>query len=297
MHARIAAVLMLVSLAIAGCAGLETGPGPGLRVLSDTRVTGFAFPESVGCDPYEGVLYVSQFGGTELKPAEKDGNGFISKLARDGSVLDKRVFSEKMNKPKGIWVERGKLWVTDIDSVWIFDTRTKKGRRLPLPTTFANDPAVVGGVLYVTDNRADMVVRVEPADFLDEKVQPKVTEAFAKKSVNPNGIWPAADGTLLIAGFLAADQPRAIFAYDPRDGSVRTVTQALGRLDGLYEMRDGSILATDWNSGSLFHWSPRRGMVPLAKDFKGPADFCVMGETVYVPDLVQSQVRIIRLAR
>ena len=35
----------------------------------------------------------------------------------------------------------------------------------------------------------------------------------------------------------------------------------------------------------------------LAKDFKGPADFCVMGSTAYVPDLVKSEVRIIRMDR
>jgi hypothetical protein len=36
-------------------------------------------------------------------------------------------------------------------------------------------------------------------------------------------------------------------------------------------------------------------MKTLAKDFKGPADFCVMGESVYVPDLVKSEIRIIKL--
>jgi hypothetical protein len=40
-------------------------------------------------------------------------------------------------------------------------------------------------------------------------------------------------------------------------------------------------------------------MQKLAEGFKGPADFCVIargkGLTAYVPDLVQSQVRIIEL--
>ncbi len=41
-------------------------------------------------------------------------------------------------------------------------------------------------------------------------------------------------------------------------------------------------------------------MRALASGFKGPADFCVIpdekGLTVVVPDLVQSQLRFIRLA-
>lgn len=43
------------------------------------------------------------------------------------------------------------------------------------------------------------------------------------------------------------------------------------------------------------------GPEPLAKGFKGPADFCVVPEAngflVVVPDLVQSELRIVRLAR
>ena len=44
-------------------------------------------------------------------------------------------------------------------------------------------------------------------------------------------------------------------------------------------------------------WSAKGGKQDLAKNFKGPADFCVMGDTVYVPDLPGSQLRIIRLGR
>src|SRR5262245_6206548 len=61
-----------------------------LRVVSEQTVSGFAFPESVAYDPRAKVLYVSQFGGTELKPAEKDGNGKISKVSLSGKVLEER---------------------------------------------------------------------------------------------------------------------------------------------------------------------------------------------------------------
>jgi hypothetical protein len=40
---------------------------------------------------------------------------------------------------------------------------------------------------------------------------------------------------------------------------------------------------------------------PLAKGFKGPADFCVIpdakGYSVYAPDLAKSELRLIRLAQ
>ena len=66
-------------------------------------------------------------------------------------------------------------------------------------------------------------------------------------------------------------------------------------------MQDGSILATDWNSGSLFRWSEKSGMETLASGFKGPADFAVVPERrglmVVVPDLVASQLRMVHLAQ
>src|ERR1700687_2564308 len=106
-----------------------------LRMISEQTVTGFAFPESVAYDPKAKVLYVSQFGGTEPKSAEKDGKGKISKVSLSGKVLEEQFLpraGETMNKPKGIWVKGNRLWVTDIDVVWIFDLNRRKGRKVEL---------------------------------------------------------------------------------------------------------------------------------------------------------------------
>jgi len=274
----------------------------GLRMVSEQTVTGFAFPESAAYDPQAKVLYVSQF-GSELKPAEKDGKGKISKVSLSGKVLEDRFLpahGETLHKPKGIWVRGDRLWVTDIDAVWIFDLKTRKGKKLELPGMgFANDPMVQGNSLYVSDNRGDMLYRVEPADFLNYKGTPQVTVVFAGKGINPNGLYPARDGSLLMVGFLSADKARGIYSLS-KSGQIKALAENVGRLDGVYQLRDGSLLVTDWNSGSLSRWSTKTGMQPLAKGFKGPADFCVIpdakGLTVVVSDLVQSQLRFVRLA-
>jgi hypothetical protein len=292
------ALLAATAALLAACAPIAVGPPGPWRAVSETTIAGLAFPESAGCDRENNVVYVSQFGGTQLKPAEKDGLGFISKLGPDGRILEARAFPDTMNKPKGIWVERGRLWVTDIDGVWIYDTSSKKGRKLALPgIQFANDPAVVGNTLFVSDNRSDQLFQVEPADFLDAAVQPKVTVAMSKKEIHPNGLWPARSGTLLMVGFQSPDKPRGIHALSP-GGETRELAAPIGQLDGVYELRDGSgLLVTDWKSGTLARWTPQGGMEPLARDFKGPADFCVMGTRVYVPDLVKSELRIVTLGR
>jgi hypothetical protein len=276
--------------------------GKGLRVVSDQTIRGFAFPESVAYDPKAKVLYMGQF-GSELKPAEKDGKGKISKVSMEGKVLEDRFLpapGETLHKPKGIWVRGERLWVTDIDVVWIFDLKSRKGRKLDLQGMgFANDVAVQGSALYISDNRGDMVYRVEPADFLNHQGNPQIAVVFAGKSINPNGLYPARDGSLLMVGFLSPKQARGIYSVS-KSGEIKTLAPEIGRLDGVYQMRDGSLLVTDWNSGSLSQWSAKAGMQTLASGFKGPADFCVIpdekGLTVVVPDLVQSQLRFVRLA-
>lgn len=99
---------------------------------------------------------------------------------------------------------------------------------------------------------------------------------------------------------MSPEQARGIYALGA-DGAIKEVARDLGRLDGVFEMDDGTVLVTDWNSGSLSRWSPKTGMEPLAKGFKGPADFCVVPEgqglLVVVPDLVKSELRMVRLTR
>jgi len=236
-----------------------------LKVESDTMFTGVTHAESIGCDPKGKAFYASEF-GSKLAPLEKDGAGYISKWSLDGKLIEKNFLpgegGEKLNKPKGIWVQGNRLWTTDIDSVWVFDLTTKKGRKLALPgAQFANDPAVQGKALFVTDNRTGK-------------------------------------SGLTVVGFVAPDQPRAIYRIG-KGGKPAAISDPIGRLDGVYELKDGSLLVTDWNTGSLFQWSKKLGVHKLADGFMGPADFCAIerkaGVTVYVPDLVQSQVRIIKL--
>jgi hypothetical protein len=277
-------------------------PATGATVISEQRLVGFAFPESVGCDARDGSLYVSQF-GSELEPTQKDGKGYISKLAADGSMLEEQflpVAGQVLHKPKGVWIQGDRLWVTDIDAVWVFDLTTRRGRKVALPgIEFANDPTVTGEALYVSDNRGDSLYKVQPADFLSTGSAPSVSVVFSGKSVNPNGVFASHAGAILMVGFKSREEPRGVFELS-RTEPV-SVSVPIGRLDGVHEFADGSLLVSDWDSGSLMLWEASGGVQTLATGFKGPADFCVLdsgaGVTVAVPDLVASELRLIRLRR
>jgi hypothetical protein len=274
-----------------------------LKVISEKTVTGFGHVESVAYDPKEKVFYTSDF-GEALKPADKDGKGKITKVSLDGKILEDGFLPAKgqvLNKPKGISIKGNRLWVTDIDSVWVFDLKTKEGKKLELPgIEFANDPAVMGGALYVSDNRSDQLFRVEPADFLKSKTAPKITVVFKGKGVFPNGLYPGKGGTLLMVGFEGKDKPHGIYSMAPGT-EPELMSDNIGMLDGVYRLKNGDLLATDWVSGSLFQWNKKMGIHKLATGFKGPADFCVVrndaGYLVAVPDLVKGEIRLIQLGK
>ena len=302
---RVMTAGLVLLVGMAGVAGIASAADAGkLRVVSDQTVTGFNFPESVGCDPRGKALYVSQFGGYALKPAEKDGNGRISKLSLDGKLVESRFLPDPgdvLNKPKGNWIKGNRLWVADIDSVWVFNLKTHEGRKLPIPgIEFANDVAIMGNALYVSDNRADKLFKIEPADFLGAMGKPKLPGRVSGTGLTPNGLYPAKDGSLLVVGFKSDKEPKGIYSVSAK-GEIKELAKDLGRLDGLYEMKDGTLLVTEWNSGSLLSWSAKDGKQTLASGFRGPADFCVIpqakGYLVAVPDLVKSELRLIQLAR
>jgi hypothetical protein len=309
MNKGMQAVLILAAGMVAAQIGLgapaQAADAGKLRVMYDQTKTGFGFPESVVYDPAAKLFYVSNFGGSTLQPGEKDGMGRIAKMSLDGQIIESRFLPEPgdgvMNKPKGLWVKGNRLWVTDIDSLWVFDLKTHKGKKLPIHgIVFANDPAVMGNAVYVSDSRADSIYKVEPADFLNVKA-PRITKVLSPgKSVDPNGLWPAKGGSLLIAGFKSPKEPRALFSLSAK-GDVKKLSDDIGMLDGLYQMPDGTILATNWVAGALFSWTAKDGVQILASGFKGPADFCVVpqpnGYLVVVPDLVKSELRFIKLVK
>jgi hypothetical protein len=298
---RIALGICLAALPLAIATTLSAKE---LKVISEQTVTGFGHVESVAYDPKGKALYTSDF-GPDLKPADKDGKGKITKVSLDGKILEDGFLPAKgqvLNKPKGIWISGNRLWVTDIDSVWVFDLKTKEGTKLELPgVTFANDPAVIGDTLYVSDNRSDQLVRVRPADFLNTKVAPKITVVFKGKSIFPNGLYPGKNGALLMVGLESKEKPHGIYQLALGSDQPTMVSDNIGMLDGLYRMSNGNILATDWMSGSLFQWNKKMGMHKLATDFKGPADFCAFpnnkGLMVVVPDLVKGELRFVQLGK
>src|SRR5687767_11603078 len=64
----------------------------------NTMFAGIPNPESAVAD--DQMLYVTDI-GRELKPMEKDGDGKIWRLTKDGKFIDNDFFKGNLNSPKG----------------------------------------------------------------------------------------------------------------------------------------------------------------------------------------------------
>ena len=118
--------------------------------------TVMATPESVKYDPNGDVLYVANINGM---PLDKDGNGFISKLATDGSVIELE-WATGFDAPKGMGIYEGTLYVTDIDHVRAVDMTNGsiKESYFVEGSSFLNDITIdKDGKVFISDMRTGKV--------------------------------------------------------------------------------------------------------------------------------------------
>ena len=119
----------------------------------------FKTPESVCFNPGSQVLYVANING---KSSEKDGNGFISRLALDGKILELKWITG-LNGPKGMGIYDGLVYVADIDRVAVIDINTKSINKFyDFPEAlFLNDIAIdQNGAVYVSDSDSKQIYRI-----------------------------------------------------------------------------------------------------------------------------------------
>src|SRR5207249_1150955 len=100
---------------------------------------------SILYEPRSDVYLVSNINGD---PTASDGNGFISRVAPDGRILELKWIDGakpgvRLNGPKGMAVAGDTLYVSDITAVRMFDLRTgaPKDAVVILGSTFMNDLA------------------------------------------------------------------------------------------------------------------------------------------------------------
>ncbi|VFR57280.1 periplasmic ATP/GTP-binding protein [plant metagenome] len=241
---------------------------------------GLASPESVVHDTVDDVYYVSNINGGI---ADKDGNGFISRVAPDGSVLalkwaDGANDGTTLHAPKGLAIAGRTLYVADIDTVRLFDLATGKPQgEVPIPgATFLNGLAALpsGEVVgtesallvdgtTVTPTKKDFIYRIGT----DRRV---AVVAQTPELNQPNGIAVLASGQFLVSTRGAAE----VYELTP-GGEKRNVRTLPGTIvDGVGLAPDGRIFASSWETSEVYTVTPD-GQVstPFGKLAVPAADF------------------------
>ena len=206
---------------------------PGPITVADV---GFATPESVLHDTSADVYLVSNINGA---PLDADGNGFISRLSPEGEVLelkwiDGEAENVTLNAPKGMAIQNGMLYVTDIDCVRMFDAATgaAAGETCIEGATFLNDlaPHPEDGVL-VSDSGLDPTFATTGTDAVYHLAGDRYAPVIMDPGLGaPNGL-AVADGAVTVVTYYGGE----IFRVDGTQTRTDVLASCVHRV-----MADGS---------------------------------------------------------
>lgn len=259
------------------------------------EATGFENPESALPDTAAGVIYVSNVAGG---PADKDGNGFISKLTIDGQVSALKWVTG-LDSPKGLALAGGKLYVGDLDQLVEIDvaTGTISARHQAPGAKVLNDVAADSeGRIYVSDWVGNAIWRLA-----DGKLEKLVENADLK---NPNGLFVEKDSLIVAAwGAMAADfstkVPGNLLAVtlDGKTISNLGSGKPVGNLDGIEPYDAQSYVVSDWVAGKIFQIASTGEAKELLSLGQGTADigFIAATRTLLVPMMTQGKVLAYKL--
>lgn len=276
--AAVAGALAL-ALTCSACKKQEQHPAPAPPAVIVVADTGFNHPESVLYDSVADTYLVSNINGS---PFAKDDNGFISRLSPDGRIvtlkwIDGATSDVTLNGPKGMGIKADTLFVADIDEVRLFDRRTGAPLgSVAIPgATFLNDVCVgPDGTVYITDSGLKPAGAAMSASGTDAlwKLGPRhrpVAVARGSDLGRPNGIIADATGVFMVT--LGSGQ---VFHFDKAGTRTELAKPPQGSLDGLIELKDGTLLLSSWDAKAVYRLAPGAQQYTVVVDsVVSPADF------------------------
>lgn len=212
-------------------------------------VEGLAGPEAVHWDAEQQLWFISNFNGD----AAGDANGFVSKVASDGEIVDLEFMTgtdqHPLHGPRGMRIDGKRLWVADADGLHAFDRRS--GDQLEFvdfsdhAPGFLNDVEIgPDGAIYLTDTGNARLFRVA-----DGEISVVAGEDLPSP---PNGVaWDPAHEALMLAPWGGG---RTFIGYRPAAGDLiegPTLPDG-GNMDGLEPWRGGLLIASQHDQAIWF---------------------------------------------
>lgn len=292
-HRRIAITMLCMSLAPAGVVADEAEKR---LIIEDI---GLSTPESVEYYAAEDVYLVTNINGN---PLAADGNGFISKLKPDGSVvglkwIDGANEGVSLNAPKGAAIVGEHLFVADLNQVHVFELPGGK----PLRSISIDGSTFLNGItpgdddsVYVTDSGfgegfaasgSDAVYQVWADGNYDVVVK-------GEELGHPNGIWN--DGDRLVVVTFGSGK---MLSIDDAGTQTAMPTPPTGALDGLVKTSNGHFLVSSWDGSAIYRLNDDDTFSPMAENLDAPADLGIdtKRNRLLVPLFKQNKVVILPL--
>lgn len=251
--------------------------------------------------PYDGGLLIANFGTEQLNPLNTEGKGYIV-LHKDGKNEVLIPADGHLSAPKGMLVRDGYLYVCDVNKVMVYNLADKAAepRTIALPegNLFANDLVSEGDYLYVSVTNTGRIFRVD----ISRPGQPGQPQEWLSV-VGPNGLL-LHEGSLYVASYPAdgstTDAHVVYRIADLKNPVAEKWMEVPGQYDGLAVASDGKALyVTNWTPAQVSRIDLNtRQLSPL--DLKlpqalvGPADITVTGGYLYIPDLPNSRVVVVK---
>ncbi len=289
------ALLFIFALIVAACGSTsnkkqstteETKPNYKLELIweSDTAVR---TPESVLLDRKRDILYVSNI---NEGPWEPDGNGFISKMDKNGKIIDLK-WIEGISAPKGMGISGNSLFIADISELIEADINTGEiVNRIEVEgNPQLNDITVGGkGEVYVSGSGSNKIYKLENGD-LSVVFEGDEGERF-------NGLYWEKDRILLITS--ASSQFKEIPWVSME---ARVISENMGHGDAICPVGDGGYITTSW-AGAVFYVSEDGEVTKLLdtemlKENAADADFCIDEQILYLPTFFKNQVKAYKLVK
>jgi DNA-binding beta-propeller fold protein YncE len=222
----------------------EAGPKNSIKKVTLEKVwstdTVFRVPESVCYDPARNVIYVSNIVGD---PGTVDGEGFISRLHPDGTIIDLEWIHD-LNAPKGMGVFKNFLYVADISKVVVIDIgESKVVENYEIPgAAFLNDISIdADGMVYVSDSHLSKIHLIRNGEI--------ETWMEGAPLNGPNGLFCEKDWIMIAS---SGDQQVKKVQKDNRE--VMVITTEIGHGDGIVKDALGNYVVSDW-AGQIFYIS------------------------------------------
>lgn len=253
------------------------------------EATGLNNPESVVYDNPSDSLYVSNVNGA---PNEKDGNGYISKISPDGSILRKH-WVVGLNAPKGLAIHNDTLYVADIDTLVVID----------IPSATISETYLVGDAKFLNDVAAASDGKIFVSDMVTNRIHCLCDDEFtvwleSPELENPNGLTVAGDNLILGAwgvmtdGFATA-VPGHLKSISIADKSISSLGGTpIGNLDGVESDGQDGYFVTDWMVGKLYRINKSGEASLLLELEQGMADLAVLAEdkTILLPMMMNDKL-------